>query len=620
MDNQRLALRDNPLGMQPEQVLVLETVGPIQNFIGAVSRIPGLEWLGEQELDDMAPEHGFEDATNAEKVLRGRALLVMTDQVALSQMRRLFRSWEQDSDARFPRGLAPLKHAFEHLHTIRPWGVEDRVRETGILEDWAERLYYNEDYVPFEAELWFRKGRARRERSEAQLRYVITSLEGQVVQQCMIPDIEYHALLGRLPRMHVQAIVDDADAFRGIRLLLCEDLMHARPVGQCAFRASRRGETEPLGDEELGRLIPEGDSPKGDPEIALFDGMPLTGHVLLDKRVNVDDPDGFESAYQAHERVHGTGMASLICHGDLSRPRGPAAKPIYVRPILQPKRLFTGEFVEEIPASVLPVDLVHRAVRRLFDGDDGQAPLAPEVRVINLSVGNLARPFLRDMSAWARLLDWLAWKHHVLFIVSAGNHPRDVEFAMPGSDLSALSAEQRERTIMEAVVADTRNRRLLSPGETLNGLTIGAAHDDGSVLPTGGHLAINPFAEPRLPNVVSAHGPGYRRAIKPDLLLPGGRQLLLERMDTGPRSTSLRPLIVGSPPGQRVANPGDQGQLNRTHYTCGTSNAAALASHWASEVLRLLARISHRGFEIGSLPADNPSIHKYLGDPQERDP
>ena len=167
MDNRRLALQDSPLGIQPELVLVLETIGAIEDFIRAVNRIPGLEWLGESELDDLPPEHGFEDGKNADKLLKGQLFLVMTDQEALNQMRRLFEVWERDQGASFPYGLARLKHAFEHLLTIRPWGVEDRIRETGILEDWSERLEQDQAYVPFEAELWFRKTAFGRERAES---------------------------------------------------------------------------------------------------------------------------------------------------------------------------------------------------------------------------------------------------------------------------------------------------------------------------------------------------------------------------------------------------------------------------------------------------------------------
>ena len=595
MDNQRLAFQDNPLGLQPEQVLVLETVGPIQDFIQAVEKIPGLEWLGEYELDDIAPSHGFEDSKNAEKTLKGRLFLVMTDQRALSQMRNLFESWERNPETSFPDRLAPLKRAFEHLHTIRSWGVEDRIRDTGLLEDWRERLEHEQDDVPFEAEFWFRRSTARREQAESVLGELIASGEGQILQRCVIPEIGYHAILGRMPRAQVQAIMDDPEAFRDIRMLQCEDLMHARPVGQCAVPATGDGETEPLTDEEINRLIPPSEPLDGSSLIALFDGVPLTGHRLLHNRLDVDDPDMYEDAYQARERVHGTGMASLICHGDLNRRDVATDRPIYVRPILQPRRGFGGQFQEAIPDNVLPVDLIHRVVRRLFEWENSDPPAAPEVQIVNLSIGDPSRPLFREMSAWARLLDWLACKYNILFIVSAGNHVHDLELAIPRPGLNALSADQRERVVIEALAADTRNRRLLSPAETLNGLTIGASHEDAAPPPMGTHPPIEPFVHRGLPNVGSAHGPGYRRSIKPDVLLPGGRQLMSERLGTGHVNATLQQHSSVSPPGQRVAAPGTAGQLDRTCYMRGTSNSAALASHWAGALLQLVheLRIQH---------------------------
>src|SRR5687767_1751510 len=41
------ALRDNPAGVQPEKVLVLETVGRVDDFVRAIRGLPGLEWLTE---------------------------------------------------------------------------------------------------------------------------------------------------------------------------------------------------------------------------------------------------------------------------------------------------------------------------------------------------------------------------------------------------------------------------------------------------------------------------------------------------------------------------------------------------------------------------------------------
>ena len=52
-------------GLEPEQVLVLETIGEHVQGLGAkaASQIPGMEWLAEMDVEDIAPEAGFEDDT-----------------------------------------------------------------------------------------------------------------------------------------------------------------------------------------------------------------------------------------------------------------------------------------------------------------------------------------------------------------------------------------------------------------------------------------------------------------------------------------------------------------------------------------------------------------------------
>lgn len=591
MDRQRLILQNNALGLQPEQVLVLETVGPIQNFINAVQKVEGLEWFGEFEIDDIDPEHGFEDEKDAQKQLKGQIFLVMTDQRALEEIQSLFNSWKRDHSANFPRGLAPLKHAFVHLHTIRPWDAQDRIRETGIVEDWQYRMKRGQQIVPFEAELWFRGDPNRRQQAESYLRSVIEGLGGEVVQQCILPEISYHGILGKIPENMVSEII----AQREVRLLQCEDIMHLRPVGQCAIRAPRGlSDTNTL---EEGEQL---DIPQGEPIIGLFDGLPLTGHRLLDGRLIVDDPDGYENTYQAKERIHGTAMASLICHGDLNKKDVPSGRPVYVRPIMRPLRGFDGKFYEAIPEEVLPVDLVHRAVRRLYENEGLEPPTAPNVRVINLSVCDRSRPFDRGMSSWARLLDWLSWKYNVLFVVSAGNHPHDIELNIPRTDLRNLAAEEIEKSVILATAADTRHRRLLSPSETINGITVGAIHADASI-PTVNPNVIDPFVHTGLPCTTSAQGPGYRRTIKPDIFLPGGRQFLSEKLGNAHTNAILQTTFFNRPPGQCVAAPGTSGELNRTLHTRGTSNSAALASRWASSLFDVISQLrAHPGVNLPS--------------------
>ena len=589
MDKQRIALQDNPLGIVPEQVLVLETVGRIQDFINAVRKIPGLEWLGEHELEEIEPGYGFEDETKPDKKQKGQLFIVMTDQKALSELRGLFRQWKSDPETSFRRGLARLKEAFRHLHTIRPWGAEDRIKETGVLEDWRDRVQHGEDQVQFEAELWFRKKDTRRQQAQSQLQRIIESHNGRVIQQCIIPEIAYHSILGRMPITELQAVISDPKQLGSIRLLQCEDLMYVRPVGQCGIPGSDNPETTPLTDKELAKLATQAEPPDGDPVVALLDGLPLTGHQLLQQRIVVDDPDNYESVYQASKRMHGTAMASLICHGDLNQPGDDARTPLYVRPIMQPQSGFDGQpRGEAIPENVLPVDLIHRSVRRLFESENGEPPAAPTVRIINLSVGDPFRPFFREMSAWARLLDWLAWEYQLLFIVSAGNHAQKIKLAnISKAELPNLSATKLENAIIKALAKDTRNRRLLSPAESLNSITVGASHVDAAP-PVQSGLITDPFLHPGLPSVISAQGPGYRRAIKPDIFLPGGKQLVSETFGNTHPNAMLEIRNSTLPPGLRVASPGKARQLNHTTYTRGTSNAAALASRAAAALLNLI--------------------------------
>ena len=344
------------------------------------------------------------------------------------------------------------------------------------MDDWQERLQYGQEEVPFEAELWFRENSSRREQAESHLRTIIASMGGEVIQRCILPDIAYHAILGQLHRTQIHDIINQSNTFQDVRLLQCEGIMYLRPVGQCATLIAEDTTETDSPEEE-----PQPGLPKGEPIVALFDGMPLAGHRVISDRLIVDDPDGYEDAYQAHERIHGTHMASLISRGDLNEQRSALRHPLYSRPIMQPRHDYDGRFVgEAIPANVLPTDLVHRAVRRLYETESGEPPAARSVRIINLSVCDSARPFAREMSSWARLLDWLAWNYQVLFIVSAGNHSQDLELDVPRPDLSSLTDGERERAVLKALAADARNRRLLSPAETLNGLTVAATHKDSS--------------------------------------------------------------------------------------------------------------------------------------------
>jgi hypothetical protein len=343
------------------------------------------------------------------------------------------------------------------------------------------------------------------------------------------------------------------------------------------------------------------------PVVALFDGVPLAGHDLLKDRLIIDDPDGFEADALAQYRMHGTSLASLIIHGDLEAAEAPLPRRIYCRPIMVPQ--VTARNAEEhIPDGVLPVDLIHRAVRRLFEGEGGTSAQAPEVRIINLSVGDPARPFLHGLSPWARLLDWLSFKYGVLFVVSAGNHPRPLDLDLPKADWRGTDGKTREAKILRAVRADARNRRILSPGESINSLTVGAAHADACPHGPRAHYHCDPLMIRSLASPISANGLGFLRAVKPEILMPGGRQLYEDALGIGLPHTRLTPLKNWGPPGQKTAVPSAvPGELSKTLWFRGTSNAAALATRLGAQLFEMLEALRNQTDGV-ALPARYDSV------------
>ena len=92
---------------------------------------------------------------------------------------------------------------------------------------------------------------------------------------------------------------------------------------------------------------------------------------------------------------------------------------------------------------------------------------APNTRVINLSIGDPVRQLAVTMSPTARLLDFLAYKYKILFIISAGNHPEIVNFIdKPFDELKSLNITQRSNIFGETIKDNQRNLKILAPSES----------------------------------------------------------------------------------------------------------------------------------------------------------
>ena len=568
----RLELQVAANNSDPDLVVVFETAGAVSDFISSAERIPGLEWLAGMIDAQVEPDEDFYSTQDATKALGGRLFLMGSNRQALDEVVRLWGIYKETPTGSLGTGLNAWKGLFKHLKDVRFWGPQDRLSDE-LRQAWRFRLESGTPALRFEIEAWCFASATKNAASSAEIRTLVTELGGQVLDERLIGDIAYLGFLVEMPTPGVQRLLDAVPA----PLLRSERVMLLRPQGQAMSRTS---DTAPqLPDAAVPQQLTS-----GSPIVAMLDGLPLANHPRLQGRLIVDDPDQWADTYPVAARVHGTAMASLIAWGELDSTSGALAAPIYVRPIMRPEPGSDSQ-AECTPDDRLLIDLVHVAVRRMFEGTPAIPAAAPTVKVINLSVGDGHRPFAGELSPWARLLDWLSYKYNVLFIVSCGNCSDDLVLKVARDSLGAMSTGEQEGHSMRALMDLDMHRRLLSPAESVNALTVGASYSDGSIFPTvpGRHTL---FPE-RGVAPYSRIGPGFRRAIKPEILLPGGRALYREKPVSPAHETHVSGIWrTPQPPGHLVASPPDA--VGNTTYTRGTSNATALATRGAAQAFDVL--------------------------------
>lgn len=555
-------------GIDPEQVIVLETLtASVENVAKAVVQIPGLEWLAERELEGVPPEFGFGDpATDA--TIPKRLYALMSNQNGMTQLLALWSDWVVNPGHRARRNFGPFKQLFTLLRDIRRWSAQDRIESTGILQRWREEVTVRTE-ISFEIEFWFRGQQAQRQRAYAEIENLVQGLGGQCLDQATIPEILYHAALVELPTAVVNQFIDGIQTQNYAQLLRSEGVMFFRPRAQSTLGLQS---LEPVNLDFASRLR---DQPieAGDAVIAVLDGAPVENHAALAGRLVVDDPDGHGPMYQAGQQQHGTAIASIILHGDLNGGGPSLRRRIYVRPIFHPDPF---NLLEITPPTRLLVDLIHRAIRRIFEGDGAELAVAPTVRIVNLALGNPEQPFDREISPLGRLLDWLSWKYKVLILVSIGN--RIVPLNL-GVTLDGLEDEDVIARVLQAMQAEQTQKRPLSPSEAINCLSVGAVHADESPTYVQGNR-VDLLRGRRLPTPISTIATGFRRSTKPEILFPGGRLLYQQNPPDGNGVFSAVQSVRA--PGIMAAAPGIAPmEVNRVSYSCGSSNATALASRCA---------------------------------------
>lgn len=558
--NPAIALQQDPAGIAPERALVFITAGGIANFV-KVAGEAGLEVISEDELEAVGDyPHGFRPAGISTQLSRTLYATIPSTE-SFRRMLSLWNAHQRGQDP--PFGAAPWWSLFDLLLELRPWGPQDRLGDNSraVIED-RLTFKHDDDFIAIEFEIWPSASVVKRLNWRTQLEARVAAQNGVILDRSSISEngFAYEALLVDLPCLVARQMLTDPADISGLVTLEGVQFILPQTIGQAL----------PVGAEALGgyRGVEGAFDPEAPIRAALLDGVPVAAHRALDGGVVVEDMHDLVRLSPVAYRYHATAMASLILRGDLEAD----GEPLSDTRLISVPVLIDNENGAENARNRLFVDVVHMTLMQLIKTEE---PAAPDVFVVNFSVGVRDSHFSGRISALARLMDWWAAKEGLLFVISAGNVG---DLRLPGTRMSAVenaSVEVRRGTIRAALRNDIFNRTLLSPAESLNSLTVGALSLDLSNHTPPHHAGL--FRREALgelvPQITSALGLGSRRSIKPDLVEAGGC-LELRAVPQGD-DVSLRGLVRSSRNGLVAASPPGQ---ESTQKTRGTSPAAALVT------------------------------------------
>lgn len=579
-----------------EQVVVLETVGDVADFYRAVERA-GLQFLLDVDGTSVATDRDFGFADQeAEGELPTKLFLILTDQRAIAELLRLWGIYREAGRAGFPRGLKRWADVFGQLRQVRLWGLQDRLDEH-TRSHWQNAIDGGLASVRTEIDVWFSSSDQRNVERKRELSALLLESNSRLIDQVEIPAIRYQGILADIPIGQIAVILRGGQS----GLSAASQVMYFRPQ----LRGMTIGGGQERETDAVRRPVPT-----DDPVVAILDGVPLENHELLGPRITVVDPNNCVPSAQASDRIHGTSIASIVLHGDLSGPPATIPSRVACCPILVPDPTSPENPKREItPPDRLLIDVIHTSVRHLLDPQGASGTAVPSVRVIQFAIGDLDREFVREISPLARLIDWLSWKYRVVFIVPTGNRQdivHGIEMQAERRDFAQLTVEQRQAECIQAIEKDS-NSRILSPGESMNAITVGGVYDDNS-RHTSPVTRFELFPK-NWPAPESRFGRGFLRGIKPDLAAPSGRRLFSEKAGNTHRLATVVPILgVSSAPGIRSCAPGFRpGQLDQYRYSSGTSNSSALVSHAAAHAHHAIEELRARS-AAGALPEKDVAV------------